>query len=52
MALLQRDAHNMYLLIKYGASEPINKTETVRHRKQTCGCQEGKEEWDGLGVWG
>ena len=29
------------------------KTQTHRHREQTCGCQGGGErEWDGLGVWG
>ena len=39
--------------LKYGKNDSIYKTETDHgHREQTCGWEEGKEEWDGWGVWG
>ena len=36
--------------LKYGTNGPIYKTETDRHREQTCGCQlvgRGGEGWTG-----
>ena len=37
--------------LKHGTDEPIYKTERLRHREQTWGCQAGRER-EGLGVWG
>ena len=33
--------------LKYNINEPIYKTETHRHREQTCSCKEGggEREW-------
>ena len=37
--------------LKYGQMNlSAKQKETHRHREQTCGCQGGRGEWDGLGV--
>ena len=30
----------------------IEQKQTHKHGEQTCGCQRGGGEWDGLEVWG
>ena len=56
VSLREKDRYHMISHIwnlKYGTNEPIYKTETYRHREQTCGCQGGERErkWDRLRVW-
>ena len=39
--------------IIYGTNKSMyRKKWTHGHGEQTCGCQVGQGEWDGLGVWG
>ena len=53
----EKDKYHMISLmcsLKYGANDPIYKTETdPGHEEQTYGCQGGgRRKWDGWGVWG
>ena len=36
----------------YGTNEYFHRKENHGLGEQTCGCQGGGKEWDGLGIWG
>ena len=53
----EKDRYNMISLlcgIQHIAQMNLSteQKQSYRHGEQTCGCQEGEEEWDGLGVLG